>query len=205
MDCCSFLWWLDNTSASQESLYFRGAISCFCKALICTLLLRNVNVGIAGLQITNGSHAWTDNMWVSTCARPYPCQTSAYSFSMIYKRVCSHHADLAHDLGAYSGLLHLTWVHKDKYVLRWGEALTGLTAIGLRAKKAWGSIRSLFRMLAFLFSTDSRISGHFLYLKQFWDNIFLGLFEQRSYWPSPLRFQLLEGDTESERADQLNP
>lgn len=102
---------------------------------------------IAGLQTMNGSCAWTDDMRVSLCAHPHPCQTPGCSFCMIYKRVCSHHTDLAHDLGAYSGLLHLTWVHKDKCVLRWLEALKGLTAIGLCVKKASGSIRSLCHML----------------------------------------------------------
>lgn len=62
-----------------------------------TWLLRTC---IAGLQAMNGSRAWTDDMRVSVCAHPHPCQTSGCSFSMIYKRVCSHHTDLAHDLGA---------------------------------------------------------------------------------------------------------
>lgn len=48
---------------------------------------------------------------------------------------------LVHTQGSY--IQH----HEDKCVLRWGEALRGLTAIGLCAKKAWGSVRSLFHLV----------------------------------------------------------
>lgn len=135
-------------------------------------------------------------MQVIVCAHLHHCQTSGHTFSMIYRTVCSDHPVLTHDLGAHSELSHSIWVNREKCVLSEWRHLRGLTAIGLCAKQAWQSVKSLFHpgtewiRWCFLSAPWLGILGHIAYsdnfgLIFFWEGVCIwNLFwaKQQSPW-----------------------